>query len=155
MPSCQPFISALILENNTTNHPDLLSDNFKKNISSRASNNNKEKIRPADINNNKEDIKLVDIDKQRQPTPNWRFQNKLLNESSFTFREATFSESQFPTGTPVLDTQYEHLRSQNNNPFYPFNNQLDYTFGYYFAELETTKYNIDRFFTKLLMNLIT
>ena len=63
----------------------------------------------------------------------------------------TFSKSEFPTGTPVSDTRYKHLRSQNNNPFYPFNAQLDYELAHYFADSETTKCNIDRFFTNPLI----
>ena len=47
-----------------------------------------------------------------------------------------FSESKFPAGTPILDTRYEHPRSQNNNLFYLFNSQLDYVLAHYFADLE-------------------
>ena len=131
------------------------SDNFEKNISPRASNNGKERIRPADINNNEKSIKPADLNKQRPATPNWRPQNGLLSESSSTFKEVTFSESEFPAGTPVSDTQYEHPGSQNNNPFYPFNDQLDYALAHYFAESETTKRNVDRFLTNPLMKPIT
>ena len=67
----------------------------------------------------------------------------------------TFSKSKFLIGIPVSDTQYKHFKSQNNNLFYLFNNQLDYVLAYYFAELETTKCNINRFLTNLLMKLIT
>ena len=79
----------------------------------------------------------------------------MLSESFSTFREVTFSESEFLADTPVLDTRYEHLESQNNNPFYLFNGQLDYVLAHYFADLETTKRNIDKFFTNLLMKPIT
>lgn len=57
----------------------------------------------------------------------------------------TFSESEFPAGIPVSDTQYEHFGSQNNNLFYLFNDQLDYALVYYFTELKTIKRNVDRF----------
>ena len=67
----------------------------------------------------------------------------------------TFSESEFLAGTPVLDTKYKHPRSQNNNPFYSFNGQLDYALAYYFANLEITKRNVDKFLTNLLMKPIT
>lgn len=48
-------------------------------------------------------------------------QNGLLSESFSTFREMTFSKSEFPVGTLVLGIKYKHPRSQNNNPFYSFN----------------------------------
>ena len=54
-----------------------------------------------------------------------------------------FNKSEFPADTPVLDTRYEHPRSQNNNLFYPFNGQLDYTLAHYFADSETIKCNVD------------
>ena len=63
LPSRQPSTLAPILKYNTTNHPDLPSDNFEEDISPRALNNGKKRIRPADIDNNKKDIKPVNIDK--------------------------------------------------------------------------------------------
>ena len=66
-----------------------------------------------------------------------------------------FSKSEFPFGTSVLNTRYEHFRSQNNNLFYPFNNQRDYALADYFAKSETTKRNIDKFLSNLLMKPIT
>lgn len=69
----------------------------------------------------KKNIRQGDIDKQRPGTINWRPQNGLLNELCSTFREMGFSESEFLVGTPVLDTQYEHSGSQNNNSLYLFN----------------------------------
>lgn len=68
--SCQSSKLASILEYNITNHPNLPSDNFEEDISSKVSNNGKEKIRLADININKEDIRPVDIDQERPITPN-------------------------------------------------------------------------------------
>ena len=144
-----------MLDDNRTNSLDLPSDNNKENISPNASNNGKKKIRPADIDNDEQDMRQADIDKQRPTTPNWTPWNGLLNESSLTFREMMFSKSEFLAGIPVLDTRYEHSGSQNNNPFYPFNGQLDYALAYYFADSETTKRNIDKFFTNLLMKPIT
>jgi Plavaka transposase len=155
LPSRQPSTLAPILEYNTTNYPDLPLDNFEKDNSLGASNNGEERIRPADIDNDEEDIRPADLDEQRPATPNWRPRNGLLSESSSTFREVTFSESEFPAGIPVSDTQYEHPGSQNNNPFCPFNDQLDYALAHYFAESETTKRNIDRFLTNPLMKPIT
>ena len=58
-----------------------------------------------------------------------------------------FTKSKFPSGTPILDTRYEHLENQNNNPFYSFNSQLNYVLAHYFANSETTKRNIHKFLT--------
>ncbi len=74
---------------------------------------------------------------------------------SRNFKEVTFGKSKFLVGTPVLDIRYEDPRSQNNNPFYPFNDQLDYTLANYFAKSETTKHNVDKFLSNPLMKLIT
>lgn len=52
LPSCQPFILALILEYNTINHLNLLSDNFEEDISPRLSINNEEEIRLMDTTSN-------------------------------------------------------------------------------------------------------
>ena len=155
MPSRQSSNPELILDNNTTNPLDLPSDNNKEDISPGASNNDKKGIRPANIDNDKEDIKPADINEQKPATPNWTPQNRLLNESSLIFRKVTFSESEFPAGTLVLDIRYEYPESQNNNPFYLFNGQLDYALAHYFANSETTKCNVDKFFTNLLMKPIS
>ncbi len=62
--SCQPFTSVLILEYNITNHLNLLSDNFKEDISLGALNNNKKTMRLADtIGNDDENSGPADIDK--------------------------------------------------------------------------------------------
>lgn len=70
LPSCPSSILVLILEYNTINHLDLLSNNFEENISPRSPNNSKRRIRPADIDNDKKKIKLADMDKQRPAIPN-------------------------------------------------------------------------------------
>lgn len=44
------------------------------------------------------------------------------------------SKYEFPIDTLVLDTRYEYPRSQNNNLFYPFNDQLNYALAHYFEE---------------------
>lgn len=97
--------------------------------------NNRKVIRRADINNNNKDISPGDINKQGLETSNLILQNGLLSESFPMFREVIFSEFEFPISISVLKTRYKHLRSQNNNMFYLFSNQLDYTLVYYFAEL--------------------
>ncbi len=151
--SCQPLEPTVILKDNTTNRPDLPSDNNEESISPGASNHGEERTKLA--GNNNEDIRPADIDQLRPTTPNWTPWNGLLSQSSQNFREVTFSESEFPVGTPVLDTRYKHPGSQNNNPFYPFNDQLDYTLADYFTESETIKCNVDKFLSNLLIKPIT
>ena len=79
----------------------------------------------------------------------------LASESSSSLREVRFSEQEFPAGKPVSNIKYHHLGSQNNNPFYPLNNQLDYVLANYFAESETIKSNVNRFLSNLLMAPLT
>lgn len=63
LPSRQPSNLALILEYNTINQPDFLSDNKKNNIGPKESNNGEKRIRPVDINNEKKNIRLAYIEK--------------------------------------------------------------------------------------------
>ena len=79
----------------------------------------------------------------------------LTNESSLSLKEVRFSEQKFPAGKPVSDIKYHHPGSQNDKPFYPFNDQLDYALANYFTESETTKSNINRFLSDLLMAPLT
>lgn len=64
LPTYQPLNLASILEYNTINYLNFISDNSKKDISQRISNNSKKRIRSVDIDNNKEDIRPVDISKK-------------------------------------------------------------------------------------------
>ena len=68
LPSRQPSKPTAILEDNTTNRPDLPSDN-EEGISPGVSNHGEEGIRPA--GNDDEDIRPANIDQQRPTTPNW------------------------------------------------------------------------------------
>ena len=73
-------------------------------------------------------------------------QDRLFrSELSLSLREVRFNEQKFSTIILVSDIKYDYPESQNNNPFYLFNDQLDYALAYYFAEPETTKSNIDKF----------
>lgn len=99
---------------------DLPSDNNKKNFKQVISNNIKKKIRPADIKNNNKDIKLANVNKQRPADSNLMPWNRLLSKSSLMFGEIIFRKSEFWSGTLVLDIEYEHFESQNNNLFDPF-----------------------------------
>ena len=74
---------------------------------------------------------------------------------SENFRKVMFNESKFLIGISVLDTKYEHLESQKNNLFYPFNDQFNYVLANNFAESEIIKCNVDKFPSNLLMKLRT
>ena len=141
MPNCQPPKPTAILEDNITNYLDLPSN--KKGISLKVSNYDEKKIKPANIN------------QYRLTTSNSIPQNGLLSKLLWNFKGVTFNKSEFSIGTLVLNIRYEHSESQNSNLFYPFNDQLDYALADYFAESETTKCNIDKFLSNLLMKPIT
>ena len=79
----------------------------------------------------------------------------LASELLASLREVRFSEQGFPVNKLVTDIKYYHLGSQNNNPFHPFNNQLDYAFTTYFTESKITKDNVDKFLSNSLMALLT
>ncbi len=79
----------------------------------------------------------------------------LRSESSSSLREVMFSDQEFATGTLVFNIKYNHSGFQNDNPFYPFHDQLDYGLAKYFAESETTKSNVDKFLSDPLMALLT
>lgn len=106
LPSCQSLKPAAIFESNTTNLPDLLSNNNKEDIDPRPSYNGNKKIRqrPADIicNNNR------NIDSERPSTLDWISWNGLLSKSSENFWEVTFGDSKYLVSTPVLNNEYEY-----------------------------------------------
>lgn len=56
---CQSLNSTQILEYNTINHLDFLSNNNEKDICLGISNNSKKKIKLVNIKNNKKDIRLA------------------------------------------------------------------------------------------------
>ncbi len=80
-------------------------------------------------------------------TPNKDIPQKMLftSESLSVLREEWFSSHEFPAGTHISDKKYKHLGFKYKNSFYSFNDQLDYGLAYYFAELETTKGNVNKF----------
>lgn len=62
LPSYQPSILAPILKYNTIDYPNLLLDNFEKDISPKKLNNGKEEIKSADImGNDNENSRSADI----------------------------------------------------------------------------------------------
>lgn len=62
-----------------------------------------------------------------------------------------FIKNQFPIDTPILDIKYNYLGLQYKNNFYLFKDWLNYTLAHYFAKLETTKSNINKFLFDLLI----
>ena len=79
----------------------------------------------------------------------------FASESLSSLREVRFSKQEFSAGKPVSDIKHHHFGFQNNNLYYPFNDQLDYALANYFAESETTKSNVDRFLSNPLMAPLT
>ncbi len=79
----------------------------------------------------------------------------LGSESSSFLREVRFSDQELAAGIPMFNIKYNYLGFQNDNPFYPFHDQLDYELAKYFAESKTTKSNVDKFLFDLLMALLT
>lgn len=70
-------------------------------------------------------------------------------------REEWFTGNEFPAGIFISDIKYNHSRFQYKNSFYLFKDQLDYALAHYFAKLETTKGNINKFLFDLLMAPLT
>lgn len=99
---------------------------------------------PSD--NYEKDIRSVYKNKKRSATSKLILQNRLLIKLFPTFRKIIFIESKFPISITILNIRYKNSRCQKNNLFYIFIDQLDYALVHYFAESETTKCNINKFF---------
>ena len=78
----------------------------------------------------------------------------FASEFLSALREKWFNSHKFPAGTPISDKKYKHLESKYQNSFYHFNDQLNYGLAHYFAESETTKSDINKFLTDLLIALL-
>ncbi len=76
-------------------------------------------------------------------------------ESLLTLTKEWFSSHEFLAGTPISNKKYKHLGFIYQNGFYHFNDQLDYGLAHYFTESETTKGNVNKFLTDLLMAPLT
>lgn len=79
----------------------------------------------------------------------------FASESLTSLKEVKFSKQVFLAGKSVLNIKYHFPGFQNNNLFYPFNDQLDYIFINYFAESEITKDNIAILLSHLLIAPLT
>lgn len=82
---------------------------------------------------------------------------KRLFTSEFlsALRKKWFNSYKFSTNTFILNIRYRYPRSKYKICFYFFNDQLNYVLAYYFAELKTTKNNINKFLTNLLIVFFT
>lgn len=74
---------------------------------------------------------------------------------SLFLEEVKFSKQELSANIFVFNIKYNYLEFQNNNLFYQFNNQLNYILTHYYAESETTKGNVNRFLSNLLLVLLT
>lgn len=118
--------------------------------------NNISHLLDAPSNNNEKNLGPANIDEQKLATiSNFTPENRLLSELFSTFREVTFSKSEFPVGIPVLKTRYRYFGNQKENLYYLFKDKVDYALAYYFEKSETMKRNSDKFFSNLLMKPIT
>lgn len=73
-------------------------------------------------------------------------QNRLFaSELSSFFRKIRYNEHEFSADKPISDIKYYYPNFQNNNPFYLFNNQLDYVLATSFVKSKTTKGKINQF----------
>lgn len=67
--------------------------------------------------------------------------NKLLSSP----KKVRFNIQEFSINILISNIKYLSPRSQNNNLFYLFYNQLNYILAYYFAKSKITKNNINKF----------
>lgn len=81
-------------------------------------------------------------------------QTSLLSDSSSSLQKVTFSKAEHQAGIPISDIKYRHSSYQDDNVFYPFDNEVDYALAHWFAISKTTKRNMDKFLTNSLMKFI-
>ena len=79
----------------------------------------------------------------------------LVSKFLSSLRKEWFTRNEFLTGTLISNIKYNHPRVKHQNSFYPFNDQLDYALAHYFAESKTTKGDINKFLSDLLMTPLT
>lgn len=112
-------------------------------------------LKERDIEDNSEDLvgKSVNAESQaKNMMSEYTPQNRLLrSELLLSFREVRFTVKEYAIGILVSNIKYYYPRLQNNEPFYPFYDQLNYVLDHYFVEFKITKDNIDKFLFELLM----
>lgn len=96
--------------------------------------------------------KSLDNKNVKNMLPRCTSQDELFaSKLSFSLKEIQFSKQKFLASIPISNIKYNHPKSQNNNIFYLCNEQLDNTLAHYFADSETTKDNVDKFLSNLVM----
>ena len=85
------------------------------------------------------------------PTKKTSRDGLLASKSLLSLREEWFTRNKFPTDILVSDIKYNHPRLKHQNSFYIFKDQLDYVLAHYFAESKTTKSNVNKFLSDLLI----
>lgn len=90
-------------------------------------------------------------------TPNKRtpWHRLLASESLLLLRKEWFTGNEFSASIPILIIKYNHPGLQYKNSFYLFKDQFYYTLAYYFAKSKTTKANVNKLLSDLLMTLFT
>lgn len=73
---------------------------------------------------------------------------------SLSLRKIRFSKNKFFASILEFNNKYNCPKSQNNNLFYLFNNQLDYVLAHYFAKFKTIKGNVNKILFDLLIVLL-
>ena len=87
---------------------------------------------------------------------NTSWKKLFASESLLALREEWFSSHEsFASILLISDKKYKHPGFKYKNSFNFFNYQLDYGFAHYIAESETTKSNVNKFLTDLLMTSFT
>lgn len=128
---------------------DNLLDHFGSHI------NKKLTIKGSDIKDN--DINLIskslDIENRAKDILlGYIFQNRLFESELLSFlKEVQFIDQEFVISILVSNIKYNYPKSQNDNLFYLFHDQLNYALANYFAKFKTIKRNIDKFLSKLLI----
>ena len=89
------------------------------------------------------------------PTERIPWDGLLASKFSSLLRKEWFTGNKFLAGTPASDIKYNYPGLKYQNSYYLFNDQLDYALAHYFAELETTKGNINKFLSDPLMTSLT
>ena len=124
--------------------------------------NDKKDILDGDLEENLEDgSEMLDKtnytirDVTYSPTKNKPWDGLLASKFLSLLGEEWFTRNEFPVGIPISNIKYNHPKVKHQNSFYPFNDQLNYALAYYFAESETTKGNVNKFLSDLLMTLLT
>lgn len=79
----------------------------------------------------------------------------FVSKSLSMLREKWFNSHEFPVAIPISHKKFKYPRSKHKISFFSFNNQLDYDLAHYFVQSETTKCNLNKFSTNLLMTSLT